>query len=227
NPQQATTLEMNIEADLQTLRDQLERAAGAAGDRQENPLEEALEQTRDLVRSMEAMDRRLRESESGQPGQQGQQQGQPGGQQGQRGGQPTGDPQGGGAVRGDPRQRLSDEDVRQMRREFTERSGQVGELRDRLAEAGRNAEDLRAVMEAMQRLQREGIYDNPAQVAALQEEILQTLKRLEFGLRREVEGATDRRAALTGSDDVPDAYRKLVEEYYRKLAGGRGRNPGG
>ena len=230
DPQQATTLEMNIEADLQTLRDQLEEAAGAAGERQEDPLEQALEQTRDLVRGMEAMDRRLRESQAGDQGQPGQQPGQPGQQAGQQagrqGGTPTGDPQGGGATRGDPRQRLSAEDVRQMRREFTERTGQLGEVQDRLAEAGRNAEELGAVLEAMQRLQREGIYDNPAQVAALQEEILQSLKRLEFGLRREVEGATDRRAALTGSDDVPDAYRKLVEEYYRKLAGGGGRDPG-
>jgi hypothetical protein len=138
-------------------------------------------------------------------------------------------PSGGGATRGDPRQRLSDEDIRQMQREFRERSGQVGDLRNRLSEAGRdaNADDLRAVLDAMQRLQREGIYDNPAQAAALQEEILQSLKRLEFGLRREVEGAGDRRAALTGSDDVPDAYRKLVEEYYRKLAAGGGRSPGG
>ena len=235
DPQQATTLEMNIESDLQALRDRLEEAASAAGERVEDPMQRALEETRELVRSMEAMDRRLRESQpgqqpgqpQGQPGQPpGRPQGQPGQQPGGQGGLPTGDPQGGGATRGDPRQRLSADDIRQMRREFTERTGQVGELRDRLAEAGREADDLRAVMEAMQRLQREGIYDNPAQVVSLQEEILQSLKRLEFGLRREVEGATDRRAALTGSDDVPDAYRKLVEEYYRKLAGG-GRNPGG
>ena len=76
DPEQATTLEMNIEADLQALRDQLEEAAGAAGERQADPLEQALEQTRDLVRSMEAMDRRLRESQAGEPGQQ---EGQPGG----------------------------------------------------------------------------------------------------------------------------------------------------
>ncbi|HSG09203.1 MAG TPA: DUF4175 family protein [Longimicrobiales bacterium] len=232
DPEQATTLEMNIEADLQALRDQLEAAADAAGERRADPLEQALEQTRDLVRSMEAMDRRLREAgetpqgQEGQPGQQAGQPGQPGQQQGRQGGQPTGDPQGGGATRGDPRQRLSTEEIRQMRREFTERTGQVGALRDQLSEAGRDADELRAVLEAMQRLQREGIYDNPAQVAGLQEEILQSLKRLEFGLRREVEGASDRRAALTGSDDVPDAYRKLVEEYYRKLAGGGGRDPG-
>jgi hypothetical protein len=71
----------------------------------------------------------------------------------------------------------------------------------------------------MERLQRDAIYEDPAQVAQLQEEILQMLKRLEFGLRREVEGPSEGRAALGGSDDVPDEYRALVEEYYRKLAG--------
>ena len=71
----------------------------------------------------------------------------------------------------------------------------------------------------MQRLQQEAIYNDPAQVAQLQEQILQLLKRVEFGLRREVEGPTDGTAALGGSDDVPDEYRALVEEYYRKLAG--------
>ena len=209
DPEQATTLEMNIEADLQSLRDHLEQAAQAAGERQEDPLEQALEQTRDLVRGMEAMDRRLR------PG---------GGDEGTSAGTP---PTAGGATRGDPGQRLSQEEVRQMRREFTERAGQVGELRDRLNAAGRDAGDLDEVLRAMERLAREGTYGNPAQVSALHDEILQNLKRLEFGLRREVEGDGGRRAALTGSDDVPEAYRRLVEEYYRKLAaGGKGRGGG-
>ena len=259
DPETATTLEMNIEADLQSLRRSLEEAAGAAGQRRENPLEQALEQARELVRSMEAMDRRLRES-SGAPGQEGDpgnQQGQPGdprggqpdasGQQrGQQQGQPSGRPQGeptspggdpaqarsdlppmgGGPTRGDPR-RLSDEEIRQARREFMERAGQTRDLRERLTEAGQEPGDLDAVLQAMERLQRQGIYSDAAQVAALQEEILQSLKRLEFGLRRQVEGVGERRAALTGSDDVPDAYRKLVEDYYRKLAGsGGGRPPG-
>ena len=95
-------------------------------------------------------------------------------------------------------------------------------LRDQLRQAGRPVEELRAVLDAMERLEREGIYDNPAQVAGLQEEILQLLKQLEFGLRREVEGDAERRATLTGSDEVPEGYRKLVEEYYRALARGGG-----
>ncbi len=194
-PESATTLEMNIEADLQALRDRLDEASAAAGQRQEDPLERALEETRGLVRGMEALERRL------QPGD-------------PRGGQP----QGGGATRGDPR-RLSGEEVRQTRREILERARRAGDLRERLVDAGWEAADLDAVLEAMEGLQREGTYANPAQVADLQEEILEALKRLEFGLRREVEGTAERRAALAGSDDVPDAYRKLVEDYYRKLAG--------
>ena len=95
-------------------------------------------------------------------------------------------------------------------------------LRDQLREAGRDAEDLQAVLDAMERLEREGIYDNPAQVAGLQEAILDLLKQLEFGLRREVEGGGDRRASLSGSDQVPEGYRELVEEYYKALARGGG-----
>ncbi|MCG6957362.1 MAG: hypothetical protein LJF04_15340, partial [Gemmatimonadetes bacterium] len=70
-----------------------------------------------------------------------------------------------------------------------------------------------------QRLQQRGIWNDPAQAAAMQGEVLESLKRLEFSLRREVEGAPDRQATLRGSDDVPDAYRKLVQEYYKALAG--------
>ena len=78
------------------------------------------------------------------------------------------------------------------------------------------------MMEAMERLAADGTYGNPAQVAALQAQILETLKRLEFGLRREVEGTAPRRGTLAGSDEVPERYRELVEEYYRTLARGAG-----
>ncbi len=284
--EQATTLELNIEADLQGLRDQLSKATEAAGQQTgPDPLEKALNDTRDLVRGMEAMDRRLKEStgqseearqngqeaqpggeprqpgakpgepggEPGEPGakpdepggQPGAKPGEPGGkpgQPGQPGGQPGGRPgrpdqtggqpgqagsarpgSGGNAPTGAPRG-LSDEETRQFRREFSQREGQVRDLRDRLSAAGVDATDLSAVLDAMRRLQRDGTYDDAAQVAALQDAILESLKRVEFDLRRTVEGTSQRRATLGGSDDVPDAYRKLVEEYYRKLAGGR---PGG
>ncbi|MEQ9398861.1 MAG: DUF4175 family protein [Longimicrobiales bacterium] len=259
DPQTASILEIDIEGDLRNLQEHLEQARDASGQRQADPLEEALEQARDLVRGMEAMDRRLREGTEGQEGQapEGQQgeagdpqegqagqqesQGQEGqaGQQGQEGGQQQGGnaqgepgqardanagPPSGGATRGNPRA-LSEEEIRQYTREFGQRADQVRNLRNQLQQAGRPVEDLQAVLEAIARLSRDGTYDNPAVVAGLNEEIVEMLKRLEFGLRREVEGEGERRATLTGSDEVPAGYRALVEEYYKALA--RSGRPGG
>ncbi|MBT4187244.1 MAG: hypothetical protein HOE14_08545, partial [Gemmatimonadales bacterium] len=204
----------------------------------------ALDAARELVRGMESMDRRLQEtqqSQQGQEGQQGQggegQQGQGGEGQGQEGGQQQGGQgggramnpaggqnRGGGAVRSNPRP-LTDEEIRQFRNEAGQRSDQARDLQNQLSQAGYSAEDLQAVVAAMNRLEREGTYSDPAQLRMLQQEILDMLKRLEFGLRRDVEGDADRGATLSGSDEVPDGYRKLVEEYYRALA--RGRSGGG
>ena len=265
DPQSAVTMELQIEGDLQALRDRLERARTASSQREANPLEEALDETRDLVRGMEAMDRRLNEpGQQGQEGQQGQgqegrqgqqgqgQEGQQGeGQEGQQGQGQEGqqgqggnaanqggtggndgrvgdrftDSRAGGATRGDPR-RFTAEEIRQYQSEFRERADQVRDLRRQLSEAGRSADDLRDVLDAMQRFQEDGIYTDPGALADLHEDMLNRLKRLEFGLRREVEGEGDRRATLSGSDEVPDGYRNLVEEYYRALARGGSRRGG-
>jgi hypothetical protein len=218
DPQSAVTMELQIEGDLQALRDQLERAQGASSQREANPLEDVLDEARDLVRGMEAMDRRLNE-----PGQEGEGQGQGQGQQGGNGG--MGDRASGsrfgGATGGDPR-RLTPDEVRQYQSEFGERTDQVRELRDQLVEAGRPVEDLEDVLEAMRQFEDDEIYTDPAALAELNEDMLNRLKRLEFGLRREVEGESERRATLSGSDEVPDGYRNLVEEYYRALARGSG-----
>jgi len=70
----------------------------------------------------------------------------------------------------------------------------------------------------MRRLQNEGAYADPANLSAIQDEVVQALKRLEFSLRRDVETTSGRRATLSGSDEVPEGYRKMVEEYYKALA---------
>ena len=87
-------------------------------------------------------------------------------------------------------------------------------------------EELREVIAAFQRLQEDEVYGDPAALSDLSEDMLNQLKRLEFGLRRDVEGESERRATLNGADEVPDGYRRLVEEYYRALARG-GSGPGG
>ena len=124
-------------------------------------------------------------------------------------------------MRGSPRP-LRPEEVRQFAREFAQRLEQARRVRHQLREAGRPVEELEAVLDAMARLDETEAYRNREQVAELQEEILRQLKMLEFGLRREVEGGDAAVGGLRGSDEVPEAYRALVEEYYRALAKGRG-----
>jgi hypothetical protein len=273
----ALTFELGIEGDIQALRDKLQEARDAATDSKPDPLKQALENTRDLIRGMESMDRRLHEPSSpdrsaegaqagAQQGRQGQgqqsqeqqsqgQRGEAGGRQGQgrqgqdqqgarqgqatagqggrqgRSGAPAGGAPGGSAnarpeVGGDARPGaperlgpLSDEDIRQLTRELRERAVQADTLSTQLRAAGQDAADAQAIRDALQRLERRGVWNDPAQAAALQAAVLESLKRLEFSLRRKVEGAPEERATLQGSDDVPDGYRKLVEQYYKALAG--------
>lgn len=66
------------------------------------------------------------------------------------------------------------------------------------------------------------MYSDLAEVERLQEQIIEGLKQLEFGLRRELEGEDRDRVFVSGSDDVPTGFRKLVDEYYKALS----RDPG-
>lgn len=115
------------------------------------------------------------------------------------------------------------DEVRQLRREFRHEAREAGELRRRLREADVDPGELDAVIEAMRALEAERVYDDPEEVARLRSRIVEGLKELEFRLRRRVEGGEADAPALTGSDDVPPGFRKLVEEYFRALSreGGR------
>jgi hypothetical protein len=176
--------------------------------------------------------RRLDPNQQGQEGQQG---GQQGGQAGQQGGQRGGgdgfrdarsgnfDPNnpGGGATRGDP-EPFTEEEIRQYQREFEQRATDARELRQELAGQGWDLEDLDEAIRAMERLGATQTWQDLPNIAALQEQIQESLRRMEFGLRREVEGESTGRAALSGSDEVPAGFRNLVEEYYKSLARGGG-----
>jgi uncharacterized protein (DUF2461 family) len=94
----------------------------------------------------------------------------------------------------------------------------VRDLRDQFRAMGRPVEDLEAVLQGLDRLNDERFLTDPRALASIQGDMLDQLKRIEFGLRRDIEGELTRGATLTGSDDVPEGYRSLVEEYYRALA---------
>lgn len=167
---------------------------------------------------------------AGQEGRAGQAGGQRQGQEGQAGSGGSGDAgtaprdvdglSGGGATRGDPRP-LTPEEIRQFQREFQERSRDATELRDQLREQGQDVGELDRALDALRRLQQEQTYQDLPQVAVLQQTLRESLGRLEFTLRRQVRGDGEP-AALTGAEAVPERFRGLVEEYYRRLARERG-----
>ena len=101
------------------------------------------------------------------------------------------------------------------------------DLRQELAAQGWDVSDLDAAIALMNRLRERRSYQDLPQIAVLQAQIQQELRRFEFTLRRDVEGENTGRAALSGSDEVPTGFRALVEEYYRSLARGSGRGGGG
>ena len=94
SPEYAQQFEQEIGGDIQDLEERLAEAADAVGNSQGTGLEQALDQTRDLMRGLESLEQRIQQGSqqaSNQQGQQGQdgQQGQEGqqgqGQEGQQG----------------------------------------------------------------------------------------------------------------------------------------------
>ena len=174
------------------------------------------------------------QGQQGQEGQGGQQGGE--GQRGgngdgrlARGGDLTGP--GGGAFRGGndlgwggwwngAGVELSDEDIRQLRSETRQYEDQIRELQGQLSREQIEATDLNDVLSRLRELRDERIYKDVEELARLQQAVVDTLRRFEFGLRREL-GADAGAIALSQTDEVPEEHRELVEEYYRSL----GRTP--
>ena len=239
--------EAETQRGLDELEDRLEQAVGAVDEPEDDRRAEALDRTRDLVRGMESISRRLGErgdrgqqgqgerqglegqglegqGQEGQQGQQGQSEGQGG--DGRLGGSDQGGfgtPDGGGGGRRPGS--VSPGDIRQFRREIRERVQEAQELQGILEQEDLEVLDgrqLDEVVAALRALDSERIYSDVAEVERLQAQIIEGLKQLEFGLRRELEGEDRDRVFVSGSDEVPTGFRKLVDEYYKALS----RNPG-
>jgi hypothetical protein len=234
----AEQFEEQIGNDLEQLEGMLEEAAAAISDSDRDRMASSLQQTRDVVRRLESLEERMQQDQRGQDGQSDQQrqedqQGQ--GQEGQQGQQGQGNQQGqasqGGQQRGlsgnpqtdqgtrmggpsGPRG-ISPENLRQYEREYQQRLADVEELRDRLAEDNQQVTDLDEILEAMRDLEFDG---TPRGIEELRGQIIEELKMFEYYLRRLADADSGRRPTLADSDEVPESYRQMVEEYFRALA---------
>ena len=218
----AVTFEAQIAMDLDELKQQIDDAAAALDEAGPRPIEEALDKARDLVRGAETLGRRLEQGQQGQ-GQQGQGTGGDRLDPTAQGGGPAFDPRAGGALggatRGDPRARaLTPDEIRDFRREFEQRLGDAEALQRYLNEAGASAPEMSEVIADLRALASARPYGDLPALAQLQNELRENLQRLEFRIRREVEGDGSDRAVLNGFDEVPEGFRALVEEYFRALS---------
>ena len=112
---------------------------------------------------------------------------------------------------------LSPDDARQIGREYRDRREAAEGLRRELQKQGENVKDLDDLIQRMKQLESPKTYDDPKAVAKLQESVVEGLKSFEFGLRRKLEAQLDRPLS-SGSGDVPQGFKQLVEEYYKALA---------
>ena len=105
-----------------------------------------------------------------------------------------------------------------MAREARERQNDAQQLRRDLQTLGVEATDLDALIANLRALGAIGASSNPEELARLQTQLVEGFRRFEFELRRKLGVAGADQLFLTGADEVPPDYRKLVEDYYRALA---------
>ncbi len=147
----------------------------------------------------------------GQSSQQGQQQGGQQGQQGQTSNNPTMNPSatGGGPPRGSDRQ---------IESELRQRIGELEELRRQLGRDPELARDLNQALEQLRKIN-PNAFSDPAQLALLKNEVIEPLRQLELNLARKLQARLGNNGVGSLSDgDAPDRYRKVIEDYYRRLS---------
>ena len=116
---------------------------------------------------------------------------------------------------------LTEDEIRQLRREFRERAADAQALRGMLNEMGEDTGDLDELLRGLRQMDSERVYMDVQEIQRLQAALLEVAKRFEFSFRRRVEGEDDE-LLLRGSDEVPPGFEEMIEEYYRALARGRG-----
>jgi hypothetical protein len=86
---------------------------------------------------------------------------------------------------------------------------------------GRNSELGRELGKAVEQLKKinPNAFSDPAQLALLKNEVIDPLRQIEVELARKLQARLGNNGPGALSDgDAPDRYRKLIEEYYRRLS---------
>ena len=96
------------------------------------------------------------------------------------------------------------------------------DLRRDLTAENIDPRELDEIIRALRQLDDPRVYQNANELTRLQSVISEGLKRFEFGLRRRAD-LTENSVVLSGSDEVPEDFRNLVEQYFKSLSKGAAR----
>ena len=205
SPDYADQFEAMIANDLEALEQDLSAARELVEGSDRAGRDDVLDRAASLVRGLEGLRNRLADrAEQSDP--------QSGSESQGSSGEESREGQGGGEGR----------EARQLRRELDRRVEDAEALRRELTGIGasgdRGSDRLGEVVDALRGLTPERLTGDPRGMEILEAEVLDTLRQLEFELRRALTGGSGA-DVLTGSDDrAPDAYRDMVEEYFRALS---------
>ena len=243
-------IEGMISEDLRDLERRLDAATRALTDGPGDDDTRTLDEARDLARALDSMEERLRQQRAEERARRAGDRTDGGAERdaaGERGAAGAGasggrTPQDGPAGRaggedGEPPDRVPGASAaggpgaippgmaRQFQREAAERLREAEGLRRRLIEEGRteDARTLGEMIAGLQALASGAPFRDVDHAARLQEDIATGARRLELSLRRQILGERAARSVITGTGEVPDEYRELVEQYFRSLSGDRQR----
>ncbi|MCS6805495.1 MAG: DUF4175 family protein [Acidobacteriota bacterium] len=108
-------------------------------------------------------------------------------------------------------------DRRQWERELDERIADIEALRRQLG--SEFAGDLAQLIQRLRQLDAERLFNDPDEIARLKSQLIDPLRALELELARRLQAALGQRGPMLMDEaSVPEGYRKLVEEYYKRLA---------
>lgn len=109
--------------------------------------------------------------------------------------------------------------LRQLDRELGERLGEAEDIRRLLRREPTLADDMAGIIARLRQLDEATLFHDPRQLDLLRAAIIEPLRRIEFELSRKLQDKLGQNALRLGDDlSVPERYRALVEDYYKRLS---------
>ena len=205
SPEYADQFEAMIGGDLEALEEELTTALEVIRGSERAGEEEVLERAAGLVRGLEAMRNRLADREGSRP-----EGGAAAGEAGENEGENPGENTAGSG------------EARQFGRELARRIEDAEALRREMTGIGaggeRGADRLDQVVAALRGMNLDRLTGDPRGLELLETEVLDSLRQLEFELRRVLAGGSEGDLVTGGADRAPESYRGMVEEYFRNLS---------